>query len=55
MQIDHGLTIGERVLLASQVGMTGSVVIEDDAVLGGQMGADGHLRGGKGTVAAARQ
>ena len=38
VQIGHGVTIGQRVLLASQVGIAGSAVVEDDVVMGGQVG-----------------
>ena len=54
MQVAHGVTIGQRVLLASQVGISGSAVVEDDVVMGGQVGVAGHLRVGKGTIAAGR-
>jgi UDP-3-O-[3-hydroxymyristoyl] glucosamine N-acyltransferase len=54
VQIAHGVTIGERVLLASQVGISGSTVVEDDVVMGGQVGVAGHLRVGKGAIAAGR-
>jgi UDP-3-O-[3-hydroxymyristoyl] glucosamine N-acyltransferase len=54
VQIAHGVTIGQRVLLASQVGISGSAVVEDDVVMGGQVGVAGHLRVGKGAVAAGR-
>jgi UDP-3-O-[3-hydroxymyristoyl] glucosamine N-acyltransferase len=54
VQIGHGVTIGQRVLLASQVGLSGSVVVDDDVIMGGQVGVAGHLRVGKGAVAAGR-
>ena len=41
-------------LLAAQVGIAGSTVIEDDVVLAGQVGVAGHLRIGKGVVATAQ-
>jgi UDP-3-O-[3-hydroxymyristoyl] glucosamine N-acyltransferase len=52
VQIAHGVSIGERVLLASQVGIAGSTIVEDDVVMAGQVGVGGHLRIGKGSVAA---
>jgi UDP-3-O-[3-hydroxymyristoyl] glucosamine N-acyltransferase len=52
VQIGHGVTIGRRVLLAAQVGLAGSTVVEDDVVMAGQVGVGGHLRIGKGVVAA---
>ena len=54
VQIAHGVTIGERVLLAAQVGIAGSTVLEDDVVLAGQVGVAGHLRIGKGAIATAQ-
>jgi UDP-3-O-[3-hydroxymyristoyl] glucosamine N-acyltransferase len=54
VQIAHGVTIGRRVLLASQVGLAGSTVVEDDVIMAGQVGVGGHLRVGKGVVAAGK-
>lgn len=54
VQIAHGVTVGRRVLLAAQVGIAGSSVLEDDVVLAGQVGIAGHLRVGKGVVATAQ-
>jgi UDP-3-O-[3-hydroxymyristoyl] glucosamine N-acyltransferase len=54
VQVAHGVSIGERVLFAAQVGIAGSTVIEDDVVLAGQVGVAGHLRIGKGVVATAQ-
>src|ERR1700676_1050941 len=54
VQVAHGVTIGRRVLLAAQVGIAGSTVIEDDVVLAGQVGVSGHLRVGRGVVATAQ-
>jgi UDP-3-O-[3-hydroxymyristoyl] glucosamine N-acyltransferase len=54
VQIAHGVTIGRGVLLAAQVGISGSTVIEDQVVLAGQVGVAGHLRIGKGVVATAQ-
>jgi UDP-3-O-[3-hydroxymyristoyl] glucosamine N-acyltransferase len=48
VQVAHSVTIGRRVLLAAQVGLAGSTVVEDDVALGGQVGAAGHLTIGKG-------
>jgi UDP-3-O-[3-hydroxymyristoyl] glucosamine N-acyltransferase len=52
VQIAHGVTIGQRALLAAQVGIAGSTHVEDDVVMAGQVGVGGHLRIGKGAVAA---
>ena len=54
VQIAHGVTVGRRVLLASQVGIAGSTTIDDDVVLAGQVGVAGHLKIGKGVVATAQ-
>jgi UDP-3-O-[3-hydroxymyristoyl] glucosamine N-acyltransferase len=54
VQIGHGVTIGRRVLLAAQVGIAGSCVIEDDVILAGQVGVANHVRLGKGVVATAQ-
>jgi UDP-3-O-[3-hydroxymyristoyl] glucosamine N-acyltransferase len=43
VQIGHNSRIGRQVLLVAQVGLSGSTVIEDGAVLGGQAGVVGHL------------
>jgi UDP-3-O-[3-hydroxymyristoyl] glucosamine N-acyltransferase len=54
VQIGHGVSIGRNSLLAAQVGIAGSSIIEDDVVLAGQVGVSGHLRIGKGVVATAQ-
>lgn len=42
VQIAHNVQIGERVIIASQTGISGSTVIEDDCVIGGQVGFGDH-------------
>jgi UDP-3-O-[3-hydroxymyristoyl] glucosamine N-acyltransferase len=54
VQIAHGVQIGQRVLLAAQVGIAGSTVIDDDAVFAGQSGAVGHVHVGKGVIVTAK-
>jgi len=54
VQVAHGVTIGRRVLLAAQVGIAGSSVIEDDVVLAGQVGVANHVRLGRGVLATAQ-
>src|SRR5262245_7973344 len=54
VQVGHGVSIGRRVLLAAQVGIAGSCVIEDDVVLAGQVGVANHVRLGKGVIATAQ-
>ena len=54
VQIAHGVTIGQNVLLAAQVGVAGSTTVEDAVTLAGQVGVAGHLTIGKGTIATAQ-
>jgi UDP-3-O-[3-hydroxymyristoyl] glucosamine N-acyltransferase len=54
VQVAHGVRIGRRVLLAAQVGIAGSTILEDDVTLAGQVGVAGHLTLGKGVVATAQ-
>jgi UDP-3-O-[3-hydroxymyristoyl] glucosamine N-acyltransferase len=54
VQVAHGVRIGRNVLLAAQVGVAGSSVIEDQVTLAGQVGVAGHITIGKGTVATAQ-
>ena len=54
VQVAHGVTIGRHVLLAAQVGIAGSTVLEDSVTLAGQVGVAGHVTIGKGTVASAQ-
>lgn len=54
VQIGHGVRIGRRVLLAAQVGIAGSCVLEDDVILAGQVGVANHVRLGKGVLATAQ-
>lgn len=44
VQVGHNVQIGERVVIASQTGISGSTVIEHDAVIGGQVGMGDHAR-----------
>jgi UDP-3-O-[3-hydroxymyristoyl] glucosamine N-acyltransferase len=44
VHVGHNCDIGERVVIAAQTGISGSVVIEDDAVIGGQVGFGDHTR-----------
>ncbi|MBI1747828.1 MAG: UDP-3-O-(3-hydroxymyristoyl)glucosamine N-acyltransferase [Acidobacteria bacterium] len=43
VQIGHGSTVGEHNLLAAQVGLAGSTVLESHVTLAGQVGCAGHL------------
>jgi UDP-3-O-[3-hydroxymyristoyl] glucosamine N-acyltransferase len=48
VQIAHNVRIGRACIIVSQVGMSGSCVLEDHVVIAGQAGLAGHLRIGKG-------
>ena len=50
VQIAHNVQIGKRVIIASQTGISGSTVIEDDCVIGGQVGFGDHARVMSGAV-----
>jgi UDP-3-O-[3-hydroxymyristoyl] glucosamine N-acyltransferase len=54
VQIAHGVKVGRDVLLAAQVGIAGSTVVEDRVTLAGQVGVAGHLTLGKGVIATAQ-
>jgi UDP-3-O-[3-hydroxymyristoyl] glucosamine N-acyltransferase len=54
VQIAHGVSVGRHALLAAQVGIAGSTIVEDSVTLAGQVGVAGHLTLGKGTVATAQ-
>ncbi len=44
VQIAHNVQIGKRVIIAAQTGISGSTIIEDDCVIGGQVGMGDHAR-----------
>ena len=50
VHVGHNCDIGERVVIAAQTGISGSVVIEDDAVIGGQVGFGDHSRVQRGAI-----
>ena len=55
VQIAHNVEIGKNChLIVAQVGISGSTIIEDHAVIGGQAGLAGHLKIGKGCMVAAQ-
>ena len=54
VQVAHGVRIGRRVLLAAQVGIAGSTILDDNVTLAGQVGVAGHLTLGKGVIATAQ-
>ena len=54
VQVAHGVRIGQHVLLAAQVGIAGSTVLEDRVMMAGQSGATGHVRLGAGAIVGAK-
>jgi len=54
VQIGHNVTIGERTVIVSQVGISGSTKIGDGVILGGQVGIVGHVEVGDNCMVAAR-
>ncbi len=50
VQIAHNVQIGKRVVIAAQTGISGSTVIEDDCVIGGQVGMGDHAHVMSGAV-----
>jgi UDP-3-O-[3-hydroxymyristoyl] glucosamine N-acyltransferase len=54
VQIGHGVDLGERVILVSQVGIAGSTSVGAGTVLAGQVGVAGHLTIGRGVRATAQ-
>jgi UDP-3-O-[3-hydroxymyristoyl] glucosamine N-acyltransferase len=54
VHIAHGVAIGRRTLLAAQVGIAGSTVVEDDVMMAGQTGVTGHVRIGTRAIVGAK-
>jgi len=54
VQIAHNVKIGRACVIVSQVGISGSTVLEDFVVLAGQAGLAGHLTIGAGSQIAAQ-
>lgn len=54
VQIGHNVKIGKGCILAAQIGIAGSTVVEDFVAMGGQVGLSGHIRIGKGARIAAQ-
>jgi UDP-3-O-[3-hydroxymyristoyl] glucosamine N-acyltransferase len=52
VQVGHNVRIGRDVLLAAQVGISGSATLEDRVTMGGQVGVAGHIVVGAGAIAA---
>jgi UDP-3-O-[3-hydroxymyristoyl] glucosamine N-acyltransferase len=54
VQIAHNVRIGRHCVLASQTGISGSAVLEDNVMTGGQVGIADHLTIGAGTALGAK-
>ena len=54
VHVAHGVAIGKRALLAAQVGIAGSTVIDDDVMVAGQSGITGHIDSGRGVKVGAK-
>jgi UDP-3-O-[3-hydroxymyristoyl] glucosamine N-acyltransferase len=54
VQIGHNVTIGRHCIIVAQSGISGSVTIDDFAMLGGAVGIAPHVKVGKGVRLAAR-
>jgi UDP-3-O-[3-hydroxymyristoyl] glucosamine N-acyltransferase len=52
VQIGHNVTVGRHCIIVSQVGISGSTVLEDFVALGGQVGVVGHVTVGMGAQVA---
>jgi UDP-3-O-[3-hydroxymyristoyl] glucosamine N-acyltransferase len=50
VQVGHNVQIGKRVVIAAQTGISGSTIIEDDCVIGGQVGFGDHAHVQSGAV-----
>jgi UDP-3-O-[3-hydroxymyristoyl] glucosamine N-acyltransferase len=50
VHVGHNVRIGENVVIAAQTGISGSSVIEKDAVVGGQVGIGDHARIEQGVI-----
>jgi UDP-3-O-[3-hydroxymyristoyl] glucosamine N-acyltransferase len=47
VQIGHNVRLGRGCVIVSQVGISGSTILEDHVMVGGQAGLTGHLRIGR--------
>lgn len=54
VQIAHNVQIGKNCILCSQVGLSGSVIVEDNVMIAGQVGVRDHIKIGKGAVLGAQ-
>lgn len=54
VQVGHNCRLGSDCVVVAQTGLSGSVVLEDRVVLGGQAGVADHVRIGEGSVVGAQ-
>jgi UDP-3-O-[3-hydroxymyristoyl] glucosamine N-acyltransferase len=54
VQVAHNVVIGRHCTLCAQVGISGSTILEDYVILGGQVGLAGHIRLGRGAKVGAQ-
>ncbi|HEY1847652.1 MAG TPA: UDP-3-O-(3-hydroxymyristoyl)glucosamine N-acyltransferase, partial [Opitutaceae bacterium] len=54
VQLGHNVVVGRHCLICAQVGIAGSVTLEDYVVVGGQVGIAGHITIGSGVQIAAK-
>lgn len=54
VHIAHNVQIGDHCLIIAQTGISGSTIVEDGVMIGGQVGTVGHIRIGRGARLAAR-
>lgn len=54
VQIAHNVQIGKNCILCGQVGISGSVVVEDSVIMAGQAGLADHVKIGKGAILGAK-
>jgi UDP-3-O-[3-hydroxymyristoyl] glucosamine N-acyltransferase len=54
VQIGHNVRLGRCCVIVAQVGISGSAVLEDFVMLGGQSGVTGHIRVGRGARVSAQ-
>ena len=50
VHIGHNVQVGRNVVMAAQVGIAGSSIVEDSVMLGGQVGIGDHAHIGEGAV-----
>jgi UDP-3-O-[3-hydroxymyristoyl] glucosamine N-acyltransferase len=54
VHVGHNVQIGEDVVIAAQTGLSGSAVIENSVIIGGQVGIADHVRIGEGAIMGAQ-